>query len=222
MSNEQSTQVIASDLEGTLSSGKTWKAIANYLVTHGHTQAYRVFFITHLPGYLFAKIGLADPIKFGQQWIIDIAKLFKGFDQTRLNELGEWIVDQELWPNRRQAVVAELISYREQGCRVVICSGAYQFIVDAFARRLAVEGIGTPLPMKNGAVLGQVTEAFNTGTVKVQRLQAVLNGTRLGVAYGDTAADVPLLELSQTPVAVAPDKALRSTAVARNWRIMVG
>ena len=60
----------------------------------------------------------------------------------------------------------------------------------------------------------------NTGSEKVRRLLRLLAGRSLWAAYGDTLADVPMLELSPQPVAVCPDRHLRRVALRRGWRII--
>jgi len=42
---------------------------------------------------------------------------------------------------------------------------------------------------------------------------------RIDVAYGDTSADIPMLEMADHPVAVYPDEALKAVAQERSWEI---
>ncbi|HEY8649171.1 MAG TPA: hypothetical protein VIM50_07300 [Candidatus Limnocylindria bacterium] len=50
--------IVAADLEGTLTTGETWKGIGRYLSASGQRSAYRMFFLTHLPGALLVKAHL--------------------------------------------------------------------------------------------------------------------------------------------------------------------
>ena len=59
----------------------------------------------------------------------------------------------ELWP-RRQALLAELERYQRAGYRLVLASGTYQPVLDAFSRRLDAVALGTPLEMRTGRPLG--------------------------------------------------------------------
>ena len=62
---------------------------------------------------------------------------------------------------------------------------------------------------------------LDTGKEKVASLRQYLRDNPLDSAYGDTSADLPMLELSQKPVAVCPDPKLHEEAVKRGWRILL-
>lgn len=211
--------VVASDLEGTLTTGETWKGVARFLREHGLASAYRRFFLARFPGYVLAKTGLADERAFRNRWLADLSRLFARFSPEELARMAEWVVEHELWPHRRGPVLAELAAHRREGKRVVLASGTYQPVLEAFARRIDAEAIGTPLAA-NGAA-GQVRGPVNTDRVKADRLRAFLGGGAPAIAYGDTIADIPMLELSQSAVVVHPNEALRRLALARGWRVLV-
>ncbi len=209
--------VVASDLEGTLTVGETWKGVGRYLLRHGQALAYRRFLLTHLPGVAPVKARLRDERAFRDRWIADLSRLFARLAPGELGRLAEWVVEHELWPKRRAGVLAELERHRRAGSRVVLASGTYQPVLEAFARRIGAEAVGTPLAPGGGGVAG----AVNTDRAKAARLRAFLGGATPAVAYGDTLADLPMLELSQTPVAVHPDIRLRRVALARGWRVLL-
>jgi HAD superfamily phosphoserine phosphatase-like hydrolase len=213
--------VVAADLEGTLTRGQTWKGIGRYLTTHGYRLNYRLFYFKHLPGAILARRGWVDWSIFSGRWITDLLRLFKGFSEAQFTEMVEWVLDNETWGQRREDVVAELEKLRGQGHRLVIVSGAYQPVVEAFAKRLGgASAIGTPLEVVNGKLTGRLAEAMNTGESKVHKLRDFLGGMPLIAAYGDTLPDVSMLEMSQSPVAVYPDEGLRAAAHTRGWRIL--
>ena len=63
-------------------------------------------------------------------------------------------------------------------------------------------------------------DEVRVGEVKALRLHERLGAARLYAAYGDTEADIPMLMLSDRPIAVYPDRALRSTARALGWTVL--
>lgn len=211
---------VASDVEGTLSSGAFWKGVGRYLLAHGRALGYRVFFLTRLPGVYLTRLKLIDAGEFGNRWILGLAKQFRGMTSDELNSMGDWVVENELWPKRRQAVVDELRRHRDEGRRVVLASGTFQPALDSLARRIGAEALGTALDMAGGRATGRVGAPLNVGKAKAERLRAVLAARPLEAAYGDTLADVPMLEMSRHPVAVSPDSGLRAVAVERGWRIL--
>jgi phosphoserine phosphatase len=123
-------------------------------------------------------------------------------------------------------VLAELEAAAVRGARVVVASGTYQPVVEAFAARLAagpagpIIGLGTPLAVRDGLTTGRLAAPIGTGERKAERVAALVGGSRVATAYGDSLADVPLLDLAAEPVAVAPDADLRAHATARRWRIL--
>lgn len=217
------TDFVATDLEGTLSAGEVWRGIGAYLKTHGRGGAHQWFIITHFPGAMLAKAGIINKQNFKNRWLIDQAKLLRGMSAQELDTLSDWVVENELWTQRRQAVIDELIQHHANGCTILIASGAYEPITNALARKMNLErvrGISTPLEMVKGRATGKLAAEIGVDAVKAQRVRAFIGANPLLAAYGDTTADAPLLELSQQPVAVAPDDALRNLAREKGWRIL--
>ena len=71
-----------------------------------------------------------------------------------------------------------------------------------------------------GRATGQLAAATQSGEQKAAAVRARAAGGQILVAFGDTAADAPLLSLAQHAVAVAPDKQLRKEALRRGWEIV--
>ena len=138
-------------------------------------------------------------------------------------EMGDFVVESCLWPGRRQLVVDELSAHRDQGRRVIINSGQFEPILGALLKKMeGVEGIGTPLLYEEGVFNGEIAGPLNVGERKVEQLEPFLRDGRILTAYGDTAADLPMMLLTQNPVAVYPDQELQEEAERRGWRILGG
>lgn len=211
---------VVSDLEGTLSTGETWKAVGRYLVAHGRRLRYMAFFAVHLPGALLAKAGLVDLYRFQAQWMTALARLLRGMTETELAQMAEEVVECDLWPGRRTEVLAELQEHLKTGHRVVITSGSYLPVVLAFARRVGAEAMGSALEVRQGRLTGRLTAGINTGAIKTARLEAELAGETFEAAYGDSIGDLGMLQMSRGPVAVHPDPPLRRRAAAHGWRVL--
>ena len=125
-----------------------------------------------------------------------------------------------LWPRRRSEIIAALRAHQIAGERVLITSASYQPVLEHFARKLGAEALGSPLEVADEALTGRLAGALNVGEVKAQRLHEALGEVRLYAAYGDTGADIPMLLLSDHPVAVYPDRRLRATARALGWMVL--
>ena len=218
-SSMNSGLIVASDLEGTLSSGETWKAMAAYLERDGKSQAYRNFFNARFPRALLAQTGIINRREFQNRWIEELIGLFTGLSLEEFRAVGEWVVEHHLWPQRKTQVTAELEQYKLEGARVILVSGTYQPVLEAFAARLNAEAIGSPLEVVNGILTGRLAGAINVGVQKVTSLQA-LGITSLEAAFGDTLPDSAMLEMARKPVVIPSDKKLEQLALERGWRIL--
>ncbi len=156
---------------------------------------------------------------FKDRWIVDLAHFLRGLSLEELGHLARWVVDHELWSERRAHVLAELETHRRAGKRVLLASGTYQPILDEFASRIGAEAIGTPLEVVDSDATGRIL-GNNTGRMKAERLRERIGEEPLEVAYGDSEGDLPMLELASTPVAVHPEARLREIAESRGWRIV--
>jgi phosphoserine phosphatase len=218
--------VVAADLEGTCTAGETWRGVARWLADNGRQGRYRRFFFPRAAAIPLVRVGLVDLQGFRNRWIRDLARLLDGLTIDEVDAMAEEVVATELWPARRVAVLDELAAAATAGSRVVIATGTYQPVLDAFAARLPegrggpIIALGTPLEVLGGRTTGRLAGPVGTGAAKEQRVRQVLGGADLVAAYGDSLADVPLLEAAREPVAVAPDDQLRPIAIARGWRIL--
>lgn len=210
--------IIVSDMEGTLTTGATWRGVGEYLKQYRDPRAYRRFFVARLPGAFLARRGLIDEQNFKNRWIVDLLRLFTDATPDSFAHLCEWVVEHELWPHRRQDVLDEIARHRQTGARVIVASGVYQPLVEVFATRIGAEALGTPVEIKDGRV--RVVGEVAVRHLKAEQVRGLLDGAGVDVAYGDTDSDVPLLELARQAVAVYPNKALRKVARTRCWRVI--
>ncbi len=209
------------DLEGTLTAGETWKAVGRYLKAHGKKAAYDRFFARHLPGALLVKARLLPKRWYQNLWMEHLARLFAGMDAAELRRLAEAVVEEELWPKRKEKALERLQALYEGGHRVVIASGSYQPVVEAFAQKIGpgVEALGTPLEFEEGRATGRLAGPMSVGRVKAERVLELL-GSPPDLAFGDTAADLPLLLLAKKGVAVDPDPRLLAEAQRRGFEVL--
>lgn len=211
------------DLEGTLTTGETWRGVGRFLKARGMGGAYDRFFALHLPGALLAKARVIPKRWYQNIWMKNLAGLLAGMDGEALSEMARWVVAHELWPHRREQVVAELLRLRDEGYRIVLASGTYQPVLEAFAERLGpgVEALGTALEMRGERATGRLGGPMNVDQVKAERVQSHLGGAP-ALAFGDTPADLPLLMLAEHAVVVGASPRLRREAEARGWRQVPG
>lgn len=221
--------VVVSDMDGTLTTAETWRGVLAWITAHRPSPAARRFVTLRLPLVALAKAGLYDKEAFRGRWLRDQARLLRGAAPEELAAMGEWVVERVLWPARRQAAVdavAEAVASARAvhpTVRVLLATGGYQPVGDAFARRIGAEAaLGTPLEVRGGRATGALAAPTQSGEQKAAAIRAAASGGELLAAFGDTGADIPMLAMARRAVAVAPDAALRRAAAARGWEILEG
>lgn len=211
--------IILSDIEGTLTTGSSWRALGKYFMKLDNQWAYYLFIFRWLPRYPFVKMGLINKRKGMRSWMEGEINLLKGRSRQDIEETAAWIVKNEMWPERREDVIQELVQHQSEGARIILVSSAYQPLVDAFAHRLGAEAIGTPLIFNQGTLSG-LTTPINAYQQKAKNILTRIKEGAIVAAYGDTASDIPMMELSEKPIAVDPSRELREEAERRGWRII--
>ena len=211
--------VIFTDLEGTLTTGSSWRGFRSYFKQHYNALKYNLFFSRFLVRFPLMKLGLLNRQKTMTTWLQAEIGLMRGMPVSEVNAMAEWGVFTEMWPKGRSDVLFELEKKRLSGAQIVVVSGAYQPIVEAFARKMDAEAIGTPL-VYEGGVLAGIALPVNSDQHKAEKVRFRYPNARIAAAYGDTLSDLPMLEMSEQPVAVYPDRKLRRVAEKRGWRVM--
>jgi HAD superfamily hydrolase (TIGR01490 family) len=154
----------------------------------------------------------------------DGLRLLAGYSPDELRDL----VADAMEPVLRPLVYAEPLHLVEQhharGEKVYIVSASLQEIVDAIAEELGFDGaLGTVCEVKDGHYTGHAVRALHA-EAKADCLRAVAEREGLDLAectaYSDSHTDLPFLEAVGHPVAVNPDRALRTAAAERGWPIL--
>jgi phosphoserine phosphatase len=216
--------IVVSDMDGTLTTAETWRGVHEWILTNAPSAAARRFIAVRLPIVFLARSGFMSKERFRARWLEDQTKLLRGITQAQLAAMGEWVVEHHLWPARRReavtAVQAALATARaiDPSAELVLATGGYQPIAAAFAKRLgATIALGTPFEVSNEVATGRLAAPTQSGAEKARAATACAAGGRILAAFGDTAADIPLLQLAERAIAVAPDRALALEAARAGW-----
>jgi HAD superfamily phosphoserine phosphatase-like hydrolase len=215
--------IIVSDMDGTLTAAEAWRGVQAWVGAHHPSAAARLFLPPRLPVAALVKLGFHDREAFRARWVRDQAGLLRGLSEARLADMGEWVAEHHLWPARRQAVIDAVAAaaIANPGAEVLVATGSYQQVGDAFARRIGAHAaLGTPLELRDGHATGALAAPTQSGERKAAAIRALAGDREIAAAFGDTAGDIPLLRLARRAVAVAPDEALRRTAVELGWEIV--
>ncbi len=213
--------IVVSDIEGTLTTGSSWKALQRYYLTYLNPWAYRFFILRWLPRYPLVQAGILDREKAMAEWMRREINLLKGFSPDEFRKIAQWIVENEMWSQRRDYMVKELEKFNGSGTKIVLVSSAYQPLVDLFADHIDADAIGSSLIYQENKLTG-VSTPVNAYQQKADNILARYKNEKISAAYGDTMSDLPMMEISEEPVAVTPSPELRKIAEHRGWRIIDG
>lgn len=210
--------IVVSDMMGTLTTGSPFLGLVDW-VKHNQSKIRANWYMASIaPSYMLAKRGIIDWQEWGQKLMINSLSYIKNATPENVRHASEWAVENDLWKNRREDVVARLVKHREEGDKVYIASSVVEPFIEPFARRIGAEVIGTPVEIVNGQVrmIGELV----ANEKKIEQVLSRLGVDKVDVAYGDTILDVPLLEHADHPVAVYPDEKLKKIAQERGWEIL--
>jgi HAD superfamily hydrolase (TIGR01490 family) len=126
---------------------------------------------------------------------------------------------------RRFRQVAECVAgHRESGDEIILVTGSIDFIVEPFAKDLAADGLVAPSLLESaGRFNGKLDGPPVGDQEKARRVEQFAEARGIDLsrshAYGDSIADLPMLELVGYPHVVNPDRALGSVAKSRGWPV---
>lgn len=119
-----------------------------------------------------------------------------------------------------------LRAHQSAGLPLVLISGGLHEGIARLAMELGAQGEGTKVRQRNGRYTARVDGSVCQGAGKAERARGILAARGFDpaqcYAYGDTASDIPFLELFGHPHAVDPDPVLAAEAQRRGWPIIDG
>jgi HAD superfamily hydrolase (TIGR01490 family) len=227
--NPQTTAVGAFfDVDGTLTSDNVWKGIISYFSRRSERRLTHCLFLTaHAPLYLLRVLGLIGETRFRRQWSRHLPWYFKGYDDSQMSVLADWVARVHVAAAERPEVLSILRDHLARGHQVALVSGAPTPIVSAIAGLWGVpHAIGSPAEKIAGCYTGRMSGEPCLDAYKAVYLKQYLKENGLGVdphasfAYADSYSDLGLFEMVGHPVAVYPDPKLAALARDKGWRVV--
>src|SRR5258707_13875339 len=200
--------IVVSDMMGTLTTGSPFIGLISW-IKHNQSKLQANLYVAAItPSYILAKNGIIDWQTWGQKLMVNSLAYIKDANAEKVRHASEWVVEHNLWKQRREDVVARLINQREASAQVYISSSVVEPFIEPFAKRIGAQVIGTPTEIVNGRL--RTVGELVANEKKIEQVLSRLAVERVDVAYGDTVMDIPLLEHAVHPVAVYPDKKLKA------------
>ena len=216
-------QIVFSDIAGTIVTGNPWDYIRKH-EKYNHKQGQREL-RRFLPVYFGRKLRLISDTSFRHNWLIRVGAAFKGMSRDTIREIYQDTVANQMSPNYREDVIDRLKQHQQNGAKVILVSGMFRDLVEAFADYVGADGaIGTHLYYDaNGITDGTIDGETCVGYRKPQFVERYLNEHYPDVSitdcygYADSYSDRSLLDAVGHGVATYPDDQLRQVALTKGW-----
>jgi HAD superfamily hydrolase (TIGR01490 family) len=149
-------------------------------------------------------------------------KNYRGWKPARARALGAESFSGYILERLYPEAVDTLRAHKKAGHRVVLLSGALDFVLEPF-KDLADDVLTARLREENGVYTGELSGAPVAGEARARMLASFARRRNVDLsrsyAYADSISDLPMLEAVGIPIAVNPDARLRAAAKERGWQI---
>jgi fatty acyl-CoA reductase len=149
-------------------------------------------------------------------------KNYRGWKPAHARALGRESFSGYVLKRLYPEAISVLRAHKEAGHRVVVLSGALDFIIEPF-EDLADDVLTARLEEEDGVYTGELSGAPVAGEARARMLASFARRRNLDLsrsyAYADSISDLPMLEAVGNPVAVNPDSRLAKAARERGWQI---
>ncbi len=226
MDKQERTRAAFFDVDGTLTSGRTWAGFLEYYRLNGLKRATRYFYFGfHYPLFFLRRLGLISEGKFRGPWAANMAWFVRGDTIEEANKAWKFTIEyiEQFW---REDTVGILNRHKETGDLVVLVSSGPLPMVQKTAERLGADhAIGTAFEVVNGRNTGRSLKPTCIDSYKASMTKEFLSNAGYTIdytnsfSYADSIADLHMLDMVGNPTAVYPDENLKTLAKERGWQI---
>jgi fatty acyl-CoA reductase len=149
---------------------------------------------------------------------------YRGLEAARIKAMAEDCFRDEIVPRLFREVRDCIESHRSAGRTIVLVTGSIDFIVGPVATDFGVDHVIAPtLVEASGRFTGELMGPPIGGAEKARQMRAFAEERGIDLAasygYGDSTADLPMLEAVGFPQAVNADRGLAGVAASRGWAV---
>lgn len=214
------------DVDGTLFTGHVWRGMLQYFEMKRGKWPVRWFWYYHMPAYFLRKAKLISEERFRGPWGAHLSWLMRGWDQSQLQGLYNFIANEYVTPYRREDTIGLLNDHNRQGHLTVLVSTGFTNMIDAIGQTIGAQmAVGTDLELKNDRATGKIIPPIVIGAQKQIETKRRLAARGLDIdfeysfAYADSITDLGLFDMVGNPRPVYPDAELAALAHSKGWPI---
>ena len=176
--------------------------------------------------YFFGILGKVAPGKMKQGVrLAAIKRAMSGQKTENVGRLVEAVLPQAM-SRVKGGTLKRLQEHQRDGMPLFLLSAGLHELIARIGEELGGRGEGTKYMHRDGVYLAQLDGPACQGEGKAARALAICNEMGLDpaqcYAYGDTANDIPFLQLFGHPHVVDPDETLAEEARRLGWPILSG
>lgn len=149
---------------------------------------------------------------------------YRGLPADEIKALADDCYRDEIAPRCFDQVIDCIAEHKRANRTIVLVTGSLDFIVAPVVRGLGVDVVLAPALLEsNGLFTGELDGPPIGGEEKSRRMRKLAEEMNIDLAqshaYGDSVADLAMLEIVGNPRAVNPDRGLARVAATRGWPI---
>ncbi|KAI5064891.1 hypothetical protein GOP47_0019586 [Adiantum capillus-veneris] len=150
---------------------------------------------------------------------------YRGRSVQSKKQMAELIYRNYYRPRIFSGAVDLIRKLKQDGYQIVFVTGCLDFLIAPLAKELGADFVyAAELVEENGRFTGQLKGMASSNAEKAERVRdyAKNHGVSLAdsLAFGDSVADLPMLEIVGHPHAVNPDARLQVLAEKRGWPVI--
>jgi alcohol-forming fatty acyl-CoA reductase len=149
---------------------------------------------------------------------------YRDFPVTAGEQLGRRYFQAKLRSTLFPGAIEQIRLHQRQGLQIVLVTGSVDLIMKPLAEFLGADRlITTQLQVNGDRYTGELSGLPVAGQEKARLLNALAQAQGIDLvnsyAYGDSIADLPMLNAVGRAIVVNPDSALRQVALSQGWTI---
>ena len=178
----------------------------------------KLILISILRLFLFLPFGINRAILKNRYYL-------KGLKRKTAIQLMDMFYEDMLKSNLSAELLIRMKKLKSSGYRIFLLSATLDFILEYLVDKLDADaGISSVLEINGEEYTGHIIGVYPYYHGKVRCLEKMCSDLSVdfenSFAFGDTWADLPLLSKFGHPVAVHPDRILRTVARKNQWEIV--